>query len=1043
MATINGTSGNDSLDGTAGDDSIFGDAGNDTLYASAGNDTLDGSSGIDQAIYNALGGGGILLNYSGLGTGSVTKPGGAGTDSFLGIEFVQGTSAVDTMNGSGADDNFIGSDGADTYNGSGGNDYISYGASGASSVTVSYSSFGNGTVTKNGLGTTDTLNSIEWVRGTANSGDSFSGSTSNDTFAGSTGSDSYTGNAGSDMLTYFNWGAETGRSIVVTYTSSTSQSIVKSSASGTDTTTSVEFIQGTPQNDVFNGSSGLDSYQGSLGEDTYTGNAGGGSLNDFLSYSSFRGGPTGVKVDMSVGTVDKMASGSGFGAGGSGTPDGGTDYISGINSVFGTSGNDYFQGGDPAHSLFLPTGTTEFFTTGAGNDTIIGTNDLINDVGSVFVFASYTNLTSLNGGVGINFNLSQNSFNKGSYSIAFGGGAIGFDTFDHLTGVVGTNVSDTLTGGGHYQSYTDFFSIMRPMAGNDIVNGGIGGDRVDYGNSTLGMTVFLYGQDSAGPTGDNHGVAMNGYSGGEVDTLVNIEGVSTGSGNDTLTGSDRTLNEFGYAMHETFIPGSGNNVIDGKAGHDIVQYNNVLAAISATVGGASGSVSHDGFTDTLANVEGVIASFFNDTLTGTQGATYQYFEGLGGNDSINANNTLAGALNEASYQRSGGPVNASLVTGIVQDGYGNTDTLTGINGLRGSMWDDTLVGSAAGGEVFRGMSGLDVMISGGGAFDEVRYDLDAQPGWLGPDQGVSINLGTGQALDGWGMPDRVLGFTAAVGSPWNDTITGGGGDDKLNGIEGTDLIMGGNGHDSLTGGAGDDTLDGGASTDTMIGGLGDDAYMVDSSGDSITENASEGNDFVALADVYVSTSYTMPTNIEGLLMSGSRSTALTAHASDNFIRGNNGGNLINGLGGADTIDGGAGNDQLNGGIGKDTLIGGLGNDTFLFNAPITSANSDLIKDFHGNTATENDQLAFSHARFLALAYDTVAGGTQALDPAEFTSGNGLANDPSTPVGVNLIYDSGSGRLYYDADAEGAGAKVLIAMFTGHPTVTASDILVSP
>ena len=42
---------------------------------------------------------------------------------------------------------------------------------------------------------------------------------------------------------------------------------------------------------------------------------------------------------------------------------------------------------------------------------------------------------------------------------------------------------------------------------------------------------------------------------------------------------------------------------------------------------------------------------------------------------------------------------------------------------------------------------------------------------------------------------------------------------------------------SINGGAGNDTLDGGAGADKLIGGTGNDTYVVDNTGDIITENA--------------------------------------------------------------------------------------------------------------------------------------------------------------------------------------------------------------
>src|SRR5688572_28560029 len=52
MATIFGTSGNDTLTGTAGNDSIYGQAGGDTLTGGLGNDTLQGGLGSDTYVFN-------------------------------------------------------------------------------------------------------------------------------------------------------------------------------------------------------------------------------------------------------------------------------------------------------------------------------------------------------------------------------------------------------------------------------------------------------------------------------------------------------------------------------------------------------------------------------------------------------------------------------------------------------------------------------------------------------------------------------------------------------------------------------------------------------------------------------------------------------------------------------------------------------------------------------------------------------------------------------------------------------------------------------
>ncbi|WP_162240032.1 calcium-binding protein, partial [Methylobacterium sp. Leaf106] len=123
---------------------------------------------------------------------------------------------------------------------------------------------------------------------------------------------------------------------------------------------------------------------------------------------------------------------------------------------------------------------------------------------------------------------------------------------------------------------------------------------------------------------------------------------------------------------------------------------------------------------------------------------------------------------------------------------------------------------------------------------------------------------------------------------------------------------GGDGDDTLRGGIGGDTLDGGAGNDTMIGGRGDDTYIVDSPGDTVVEAPGQGDDTVRS-----SVTYTLPDNVENLVLTGSGGIDGTGNALDNGITGNDGDN---------TLDGGAGNDRLTARGGDDVLIGGAGDD---------------------------------------------------------------------------------------------------------------------
>src|SRR5204863_431729 len=102
--------------------------------------------------------------------------------------------------------------------------------------------------------------------------------------------------------------------------------------------------------------------------------------------------------------------------------------------------------------------------------------------------------------------------------------------------------------------------------------------------------------------------------------------------------------------------------------------------------------------------------------------------------------------------------------------------------------------------------------------------------FAGAGNGVAVNLAAGSASgDG---SDTLTGIEHAIGSGFDDTLTGDGGANRLDGAGGNDLLVGGGGNvqcdggdgaglpsrgrrtAELIGGAGDDTLDGGSGSDT-------------------------------------------------------------------------------------------------------------------------------------------------------------------------------------------------------------------------------------
>jgi serralysin len=155
----------------------------------------------------------------------------------------------------------------------------------------------------------------------------------------------------------------------------------------------------------------------------------------------------------------------------------------------------------------------------------------------------------------------------------------------------------------------------------------------------------------------------------------------------------------------------------------------------------------------------------------------------------------------------------------------------------------------------------------------------------------------------------------------------------------------------------------------------------------------------------------------------------TGGAGGDSLTGNSVANVLRGNAGSDKLLGGGGGDTLSGGKGKDTLTGGGGADKFVFDVAPVNSLPDTIKDFVH--ASDKIQLSNATGMFAQVGPDG------ALAAGAFWVGS-AAHDASDRV----IYDSATGNLYYDADGNGAAARVLFAVLTGSPdTVTVADFQV--
>ena len=237
---------------------------------------------------------------------------------------------------------------------------------------------------------------------------------------------------------------------------------------------------------------------------------------------------------------------------------------------------------------------------------------------------------------------------------------------------------------------------------------------------------------------------------------------------------------------------------------------------------------------------------------------------------------------------------------------------------------------------------------------------------------------------------------------------------------------------TANGGYGDDKLDGKAGADTMIGGEGNDTYYVDNPKDSIVEEDSAQSN-AGESDLVYSTasSYTLPVNVENLIIDGKSKGNATGNELNNHITGNAAVNTLVGMGGDDIFDSGSSND---------TLTGGDGYDTYIFSSGIKgSKNVDTIKDF----VSGEDKIYLNADIFTKLA--SALGVTDGSEPVSISDGDFFLSAPkvkATSATSYILYDSNTGRVYYDADGNGKGAADWFITLTGHPELTANDFYIA-
>jgi Ca2+-binding RTX toxin-like protein len=302
-----------------------------------------------------------------------------------------------------------------------------------------------------------------------------------------------------------------------------------------------------------------------------------------------------------------------------------------------------------------------------------------------------------------------------------------------------------------------------------------------------------------------------------------------------------------------------------------------------------------------------------------------------------------------------------------------------------------------------GNAGRNTLKDGGGAGDALK-------GLGGNDTYLVYSASTVVVEGSTGGADRVLAavdFSLGAGQYVEALAT-----TKASGTSAIDLT--GNAlHQTITGNAGANILsDGGAGkADTMIGLGGNDIYRVYNAGDVIQETASQGTADRVMAAV----DYRLGAGVHVELMT---------------TNGSSGKSAINLTGNefAQDITGNAGDNRLEGREGNDILRGLGGKDTFVFNTKLGAANIDTITDFN----VADDRFLLSDAVFTKLNAGVLAGGYFRANTT------GLAQDSND----HIIYETDTGKLFYDADGLGGAAGIQFAKLTVGLGLTNADFSVA-
>ena len=674
---------------------------NNTFEGRGGNDVITGNGRTTISYRSATSG--VTVD---IGAGTATGDASVGTDTFTNASFVAGSGHNDTMTGSNSatqSDFFVGGAGNDFLNGLGGFDFASYSFGVNDTTTGGVTiSMAVGTVTGDASTGTDTLRSIESVRGSAFI-DSYNatgfggggalniGNNGNfNEFEGMAGNDSVVGNGNTRIIFTNASGGVTVDLVAGTATGNLSV--------GTDTVSGISQVRGSNFDDSISGGAGNETLDGRFGNDLLDGRGG----FDTAVYNGDTLISAGIVVNMAAGTV-------------TGNATVGTDTLRSIEQVFGTGFADTYDatGFSNTSTNAGSNGTFNSFQGFGGNDTITGNGN--------------TQILYSNATAGVTVNLASGT--------ATGDSSVGSDTITGgVNNVFGSNFSDTLIGGAANETFTGGGG-----GANDNINGGAGGDLAVFSGSFGQYTINLGAGTVLDTVGGRDGtdtlsnVELLQFNNGGSATYhliasgtsvspINIVGIGMSGTNalSSMTNADDYLTigtnffgrpiDLGAEANDTINLGvtgggtlfytltlSGVENLNGGSSGENVTLTNAVSGMSIDLGGGIDQLTLANGTNSVIanNVELINAADFggssNDTLTLLNNVSGLGVNLQGGNNTLNlagGANSLTTVFNVQTLNGTSGndtlAIDNIVPTTVIDLGAGTSDTVV-TNGLNLSL----------------------------------------------------------------------------------------------------------------------------------------------------------------------------------------------------------------------------------------------------------------------------------------------------------------------------------------------------------------------